>query len=84
MLKCTHCLADTCVACLIDATYKDPTGEGDVEAEVDQHVPELGAHTDRPGSDEHTKHHRMKISVPHIMMQTVKSFWGQKTINSVM
>lgn len=44
----THCLADTCIARLIDATYEDPTGEGDVEAEVDQHVPTLTADTDRP------------------------------------
>lgn len=46
----THCLADARIAYLIDATNKDPTGEGDVEAEVDQHVPELAAHTDRPES----------------------------------
>lgn len=51
---CTHCLADACVAYLIDAPNKDPTGEGDVEAEVDQHVPKLAAHTDRPESWGHT------------------------------
>lgn len=56
----THCLAGTCIAFLIDATYKDRTGERYVEAEVDQHVPELAAHTDRPEGNGHTIHnHRM-------------------------
>lgn len=31
----THCLADACVSRLIYAAHKDPTGQGDVEAEVD-------------------------------------------------
>lgn len=57
----THCLADTCVACLIDPTYEDPASEGDVEAEVDQHVPKLAAHTDRPGCNGHTTHHRINM-----------------------
>lgn len=57
----THRLAGTCITCLIDATYKDPTREGYVEAEVDQHVPELAAHTDRPGGNGHTIHHRVNI-----------------------
>lgn len=46
---CTHRLAGACVSRLIYAAYEDPAGEGDVEAEVDQHVPKLAAHTDRPG-----------------------------------
>lgn len=45
---CTHCLADTCVLRLIYAAHKDAAGEGDVEAEIDQHVPKFSAHTDRP------------------------------------
>lgn len=44
----THCLAHACMSRLIDAAYKDPAGERDVEAKVDQHVPELAAHTDGP------------------------------------
>lgn len=48
----THCLADACVSRLIYAAYEDPAREGDVEAEVDQHVPKLAAHTDRPGVTE--------------------------------
>lgn len=42
----THRLADAGVARLIDAANKDSAGEGDVEAEVDQHVPKLAAHAD--------------------------------------
>lgn len=57
----THCLADACVACLIDATYKDPAGEGDVETEVDQHVPKFAAHTDRPGSNGQTIQHSINM-----------------------
>lgn len=52
-LICTHRLADTRVASLVDAAHKDPTGESHVEAEVDQHVPKLTAHTDRPERNEH-------------------------------
>lgn len=58
----THCLADAGVSRLIYAAYKDPAGEGDVEAEVDQHVPKLAAHADRPGIKE-TKsntHHKIE------------------------
>lgn len=50
----THCLTDARESRLIDATYKNPTGEGDVEAEVDQHVPKLPAHSDRPAVAETT------------------------------
>lgn len=46
---CAYRLADAGVARLIYAAYKDPAGEGDVEAEVDQHVPGFATHTDRPG-----------------------------------
>lgn len=48
----THCLADTCMSRLIYSAYKDRAGEGDVEAEVDQHVPKLAAHAHRPGVTE--------------------------------
>lgn len=48
----THRLADACVPRLIYAAYKDAAGEGDVEAEVDQHVPKLATHADRPGVTE--------------------------------
>lgn len=48
----THCLADAGVSRLIYAAYEDSAGEGDVEAEVDQHVPKLAAHADRPGIEE--------------------------------
>lgn len=49
---CTHCLADARVPRLIYATHKDATGEGDVEAEIDQHVPKFSAHTDGPAVTE--------------------------------
>lgn len=77
---CTHCLADACISRLIYATYKDPACEGDVEAEVDQHVPKLAAHTDRPGVTETTNHrlwkkvccaalhqHLLKQTIPHTL-----------------
>lgn len=44
----THRLAHACISRLIYAADKHPAGEGDVEAEVDQHVPKLAAHADRP------------------------------------
>lgn len=47
-VESTYRLADTCVARLIDATYEHSTCEGDVEAEVDQHVPALTADADGP------------------------------------
>lgn len=56
----THCLAHACISRLIDAANKDPAGEGDVEAEVDQHVPKLAAHTHRPKVTE-TTYHRIKM-----------------------
>lgn len=52
----THRLADAGVARLIYAANKDSAGEGDVEAEVDQHVPKLAAHVDRPGIQEQSKY----------------------------
>lgn len=55
----THRLAHARVSSLIYATDKDPAGEGDVEAEVDQHVPKLAAHADGPEVTE-TTHHRIK------------------------
>lgn len=45
----THSLAHAGVTRLVDATHEDAAGEEDVEAEVDQHVPELTADPDRPG-----------------------------------
>lgn len=47
---CAYRLANAGIARLIYAAYKDPAGEGDVEAEVDQHVPGFATHTDRPGN----------------------------------
>lgn len=54
---CTYCLADARVTRLIDAAYENPTCEGDVEAEIDQHVPKLAAHTNRPAVREATASH---------------------------
>lgn len=52
---CTHCLADACVAYLIDAACENPAREGDVEAEVYEHVPKLATHTNRPAVRDETQ-----------------------------
>lgn len=57
---CAYRLADAGVARLIYAAYKDPAGEGDVEAEVDQHVPGFATHTDRPGDTGTTSRKHLK------------------------
>lgn len=45
----THGLADTGVACLVDAANEDGAGQQDVQAQVQQHVPGLAADPDGPG-----------------------------------